>query len=315
MHDWRETSAVQVSSTAICAGASAAISKSLMYPFDTLKLRIQILNLGGTLSEGSELGKGSELKHCGELKSGLSSRVSSTTRLRSEQTLSHSRSTLEGLRRSFSWSLTRVYAGLLPKLVLYVPYQSLYMSSYVSAKKLLSPSKEQMYLFPLCGALAELSSSIVRLPMEVIKQRMQSGEIKNSIAAVKYALTHPTKVYSFKLFAAQTLCSDIPFGCVNWSVYEIASEHYSYIPVTYRGFLAGFTACVLTQPLDTVKTNAVVKNISFPDSFRSLTADSPSPYGALCRLYRGWWARVLHVAPTTAIYMTIFTYLYSHTSG
>lgn len=46
-------------------------------------------------------------------------------------------------------------------------------------------SEDQQYLGPMiAGAVAGAASSLIRVPTEVIKQRLQTGEFKSAVTAV-----------------------------------------------------------------------------------------------------------------------------------
>jgi solute carrier family 25 (mitochondrial S-adenosylmethionine transporter), member 26 len=219
-----------------------------------------------------------------------------------------------GLHPQSIYQLRGLYAGVLPKLALYGPYQALYMYTYTSARERLHPSYG-VWAFPISGVVADLAGTVVRLPMEVIKQRMQAGVYSSSVEAVKRIATCPrAQLLQQRLFIAQTLFHDIPYGLVQWTTYELLtrSEALSFFPKhavhVAVGMSAGALAAFVTTPLDVVKTRIVtrsseytgisqaVKKILVEDGARAFT--------------RGWFFRVMHIAPGTGIYFGLFHLLY-----
>ena len=72
-----------------------------------------------------------------------------------------------------------LYAGVWGNLVGVAPASAIFMAVYEPVKQAVAAavSEDRAFLGPLAGGVAAgLASSIVRVPTEVIKQRMQTGE-------------------------------------------------------------------------------------------------------------------------------------------
>eukprot|EP00758_Cryptobia_borreli_P009135 Tbor_TRINITY_DN5449_c1_g6::TRINITY_DN5449_c1_g6_i1::g.24226::m.24226/K15111/SLC25A26; solute carrier family 25 (mitochondrial S-adenosylmethionine transporter), member 26 len=126
------------------AALASIITKTLLHPIDTIKCRFQSIS-GARCSFATETTLSRVMK-----------------------------------RYKYKWSPVYMYSGLPSKLVLYAPYQALYMTSLVSTREYLTivvtegsdgpPSTIQRCIIALSAATAgELTSSFIRVPMEAIK--------------------------------------------------------------------------------------------------------------------------------------------------
>ena len=199
------------------AAVATVLTKSVLHPIDTIKIRVQA-------------------KHHGSLRA---------------------------LYNSYKgqWGVGHLYAGLPIKLLLYAPYQSLYMTAYMWSKPLLyaaglsapaekgdgtagggagtlsaanaysggggsssssAPTvvRQNKSLEAVTGALiAEFSCAFIRVPMEVMKVRLQASVTKNTRTAARDFVRQGLSKTS-RLFVPQTLCHDLPYSVTQWLVYE-----------------------------------------------------------------------------------------------
>jgi hypothetical protein len=82
------------------------------------------------------------------------------------------------------------HAGVFQNLLGVAPASAIFISVYEPVKKWVEArvDPERNYLGPMAaGAAAGVASSFVRVPTEVIKSRLQTGEVKGAIAAVSLA--------------------------------------------------------------------------------------------------------------------------------
>ena len=80
----------------------------------------------------------------------------------------------------------------------------------------------------------------------------------------------------------------------------------SYLTVALAAACAGGTAATITNPLDTLRTRVQVHPtpITVRQAFRMVIDE-----GGVTRLWRGASARVLSMAPTTALLLTSYEFL------
>ena len=199
-----------------------------------------------------------------------------------------------------------LFRGLIPKIALYAPYQSVYMTTYTVARDHLVPILPGSFGFAASGICAELAGSVIRVPMETIKQRMQTG----SITGMRSLLTvNLISFYHSRNFIAQTFVHDIPFGIVHWTVYEKLKRQENLSPGV-AGALAGTVTSIVTIPCDVIKTRMITRGHT-EDNYRTIRSTVRTMRAEGSRVWtRGWLPRVLHIAPSSALYMIIFDTLY-----
>ena len=218
-----------------------------------------------------------------------------------------------GLGLSRSLALSGIMNGLIPKLMLYAPYQGIYMSVYTDSRDRLhsssGPGDMELWKFALAGVSAELAGSVVRVPMETIKQRMQMGAIQSHRNLLHLLKSDPGQFFKPRNFLAQTLVHDIPCGTVHWVVYEYVKRRTGSEAAT-AGAVAGSTTALLTNPLDVIKTRMITKPNEYPTV--QYTVSSIYSKAGVRGFFAGVLPRVLHIAPNSALYMWIFDRLYKH---
>lgn len=258
--DWHDVVGhTSISSTAIAGAASSVITKTLLFPADTLKCRLQ---------------------------SGVSFKVF----------------TPKGMLN-----------GLLPKLILYSPYQAIYMSVYTQTRdKLHSGSTNegvQLWKFAAAGVVAELAGAGVRVPMEAIKQRMQTGNIASHRELWASITVNPLQFFRIRNFVAQTLVHDIPCGTVHWISYEyLKRSSNGHLSAPAAGALAGATTAIITNPFDVVKTKMITRSDEYKTV--STTVESIMASHGTRGFFKGMVPRILHIAPNSALYMWIFDLMF-----
>jgi solute carrier family 25 S-adenosylmethionine transporter 26 len=286
------------------AALSSLVTKSLLHPIDTLKCRAQ------ACPASAYYGKGFFQYYRGQ------------------------------------WSLGHLYGGLPIKLAVYIPYQSIYMTSYdLSRSRFASmwgagegmePTWASRTAVALSAAVvAEGATAVVRVPMEAIKIRIQSTASANTQTAITQLWQHGFRKVS-RLFVPQTLCSDLPYSCIQWITYEnvrprlkayvdsVFCEEDGKVPREQTRFYnaarlgssfaiggcSGLLASTLTIPLDVIKTRVVIMASSeqfggrvpgFVDTGRSMVRSE-----GVRALFRGGHWRVLWIASNTAVYFCIF---------
>lgn len=263
-------------SVAFASSAATVITKSVLHPLDTLKCRFQLLALSAssysssftdpffirrTSSSSSASGSSRATltramveaapEGGGRLSSSSSSSASSRFLSRfpffsSSQTAStasygghdHRFHAWHQVRHQFKgkWGFQYLYGGLPPKLLLYVPYQTLYISTYDTTRYVLmtmdhgdtTTSSARHHAPPkawhtvISSVSAELMSCLVRVPMEAMKMWVQSTTSQNSVVALRQLWTarHGKWIVLKGLVVPQTFIHDIPYSVCQWLAYE-----------------------------------------------------------------------------------------------
>ncbi|CAJ1432346.1 unnamed protein product [Effrenium voratum] len=157
-----------------------------------------------------------------------------------------------------------VYRGVVPKLLLYSPYQAVYMSAYITSRdSLLGPLGDSALTFVAAGIAAEVAGAAIRVPMEVSKLRLQLGVYSNTWHAVKDFCRNPWQIYRGS-FLPQTIMHDCFYSACGWLIFEsgrqwlFAAHGCSSLPVYENlglGLVTGTLASLVTNPVDVVKTS------------------------------------------------------------
>ncbi|KAL8477683.1 hypothetical protein ACS0TY_029833 [Phlomoides rotata] len=166
--------------------------------------------------------------------------------------------------------LKGLYSGLAGNLAGVLPASAVFVGVYEPAKqKLLRTFPENLSAVAhlTAGALGGLASSFIRVPTEVVKQRMQTGgQFTSAPNAVKLIVSKE----GFKgLYAGygSFLLRDLPFDAIQFCLYEqlrigykLAAKRELKDPENAMiGAFAGALTGAITTPLDVIKTRLMVQ--------------------------------------------------------
>ncbi|XP_030461522.1 S-adenosylmethionine carrier 1, chloroplastic/mitochondrial-like isoform X1 [Syzygium oleosum] len=165
--------------------------------------------------------------------------------------------------------LKGLYSGLAGNLAGVLPASAIFVGVYEPTKqKLLRAFPENLSALAhlTAGALGGLASSLVRVPTEVVKQRMQTREFASAPSAVRLIIARE----GFKgLYAGygSFLLRDLPFDAVQFCIYEqlrigyrlVARRELKDHENAMIGAFAGAITGAITTPLDVIKTRLMVQ--------------------------------------------------------
>ncbi|GLT68923.1 hypothetical protein SLA2020_411160 [Shorea laevis] len=165
--------------------------------------------------------------------------------------------------------LKGLYSGLTGNLAGVLPASALFVGVYEPTKqKLLKMFPENLSAFAhlTAGAIGGVAASLIRVPTEVVKQRMQTGQFSSPPDAVRLIASKE----GFKgLYAGygSFLLRDLPFDAIQFCIYE--QLRIGYKAAAQRdmndpenaiiGAFAGALTGAITTPLDVVKTRLMVQ--------------------------------------------------------
>ncbi|KAI3465432.1 hypothetical protein Pfo_022095 [Paulownia fortunei] len=176
---------------------------------------------------------------------------------------------LQAVRGGGEIILKGLYSGLAGNLAGVIPASALFIGVYEPTKqKLLKmlPENFSAIAHLAAGAVGGAASSIVRVPTEVIKQRIQTGQFVSAPDAVRLIVAKE----GFRgLYAGygSFLLRDLPFDAIQFCIYEqlrigykLAARRDLNDPENaIIGAFAGAITGAMTTPLDVIKTRLMVQ--------------------------------------------------------
>ncbi|KAG0605691.1 hypothetical protein M758_9G080500 [Ceratodon purpureus] len=162
-----------------------------------------------------------------------------------------------------------LYSGLAGNLLGVLPASAVFVGVYEPVKrKMLSVFPEQLSSLAhltagICGATI---SSLIRVPTEVVKQRMQTGQFVSAQAAVRQIVAKEGIRGLYAGFGS-FLLRDIPFDAFQFCIYEQLKIGYGKHvgrelndpEAAFMGLIAGAITGAVTTPLDVIKTRLMIQ--------------------------------------------------------
>lgn len=172
------------------------------------------------------------------------------------------------------------------------------------------------FVYMFSASLAQIISSSIRCPFEVIKQHLQIGIFFDTKCAVR-SIYRSGGVPAFYTGYKSLLYKSIPYDAIEMTLYEIFRKYYkrifktaddsSLVMSVASGYLSSGIAAFVTTPMDVVKTRMMLSaaerspETSVIQMFRKIYRNE-----GLRGLYSGAFIRVMVVATAGAIYFAAF---------
>ncbi|KAJ2696522.1 S-adenosylmethionine transporter [Coemansia spiralis] len=162
-----------------------------------------------------------------------------------------------------------IYSGLSSAILGSAPGAAAFFLMYEKTKAAFAdqPARHQPLVHMLAASAGEVAACLVRVPTEVVKQRLQAGHHRSLGSAIRG--THAAEGLRgfYRGFLTQVV-REIPFTCIQFPLYEGMKQWYAREqgrPIrTWEaavcGSVAGGTAAALTTPLDVVKTRVMLSS-------------------------------------------------------
>ncbi|KAI9136103.1 mitochondrial carrier domain-containing protein [Paraphysoderma sedebokerense] len=170
-----------------------------------------------------------------------------------------------------------IFKGLLPAVIGSAPGAAAFFVTYEYFKTILSQLSPQQNYTPtnhmVAASLGEISACVVRVPTEILKQRLQAQQYSSTFEAVTSVYKSDGMLGFYRGYLS-TVLREIPFTCIQFPLYEYLKHrlHQSNIhsglppPKSYElailGSIAGGIAAAITTPLDVVKTRVMLSSKS-----------------------------------------------------
>eukprot|EP00617_Octactis_speculum_P005366 CAMPEP_0185774910 /NCGR_PEP_ID=MMETSP1174-20130828/80403_1 /TAXON_ID=35687 /ORGANISM="Dictyocha speculum, Strain CCMP1381" /LENGTH=269 /DNA_ID=CAMNT_0028462309 /DNA_START=9 /DNA_END=818 /DNA_ORIENTATION=- len=161
-----------------------------------------------------------------------------------------------------------IYNGLSAAAIGSAPGAAIFFCTYEKSKQFFSKNLESAALAQMSAAsLAEGMACMVRVPTEVVKQRMQIGVHKTVRDAATTIMKVEGPIGFFSGFGI-TVLREVPFSAIQFPIYEFLKKKWASYkgraePLPYEsaafGSAAGGFAAAVTCPLDVVKTRLMLK--------------------------------------------------------
>ncbi|XP_050727528.1 S-adenosylmethionine mitochondrial carrier protein-like [Eriocheir sinensis] len=211
-----------------------------------------------------------------------------------------------------------IYSGLGPAALASAPNAALFFCTYESMKKLLGSHVPSSYLPGVHMAAAsagEVVSCIIRVPMEVVKQRRQAQLSHSSIQIVRDVMRKEGPVGLFRGYAS-TVMREIPFSLIQFPVWELLKKTWSekqghYVDswqASLCGAFAGGLSAALTTPLDVAKTRIMLahhESITAKGNIKTVLRTVYKQQG-LSGLFAGVVPRTLWISVGGAVFFGVY---------
>ncbi|TMW64185.1 hypothetical protein Poli38472_012807 [Pythium oligandrum] len=207
-----------------------------------------------------------------------------------------------------------LFSGLSPTMMIAVPATVLY---YVSYDMLMHVGRDhapeyEAALPLIAGSSARVFAASVTSPLELIRTRMQSGNLANRGMVVMLSQVFRSGGSGALLSGlGATLARDVPFSAIYWTAFETSQRHVRETELSRGqrafvcGALSGAIAATVTTPFDVVKTLQQVQATKEGASIASILRDIVQRRG-VAGLFTGLGARLARVAPSCAIMISCY---------
>ncbi|KAJ2722796.1 S-adenosylmethionine transporter [Coemansia sp. Benny D115] len=165
-----------------------------------------------------------------------------------------------------------IYSGLSSAIIGSSPGAAMFFLTYEQTKAVLERQTAPEYqpLVHMAAASAgEIAACLVRVPTEVVKQRLQAGQHGSLAAAIRGTYGAEGLLGFYRGYLTQVV-REIPFTCIQFPIYEFLKQWQAQRrgrPVraweaALCGSVAGGIAAAATTPLDVVKTRVMLSTKS-----------------------------------------------------
>jgi len=164
----------------------------------------------------------------------------------------------------------RLWQGVAPPAMTAIPASAVFWAAYEPLKEnLYVATNSHMQAEIVAATFAEVVSLLVRVPSEVLKQRMQAGIHRQGLVDLVRSTHNAEGFRGFFVGFAATCNRSVPFALIQFPVYEelkrrmdgwVENENAQSSAWVggLSGALAGAIAGIITTPLDVIKTRIML---------------------------------------------------------
>ncbi|KAJ3301303.1 S-adenosylmethionine transporter [Kappamyces sp. JEL0829] len=167
-----------------------------------------------------------------------------------------------------SGGFSRIYSGLSSAILGSAPSAALFFLAYDTTKRKAPLGQHTSLTHMAAASLGEISACLVRVPTEVVKQRMQVGMMPDLASAARATYSSNGLLGFYRGFR-MTIFREIPFACIQFPLYERFKSEWASAAGTVAvsspqaalcGMVAGGIAAAVTTPLDVMKTRIMLSS-------------------------------------------------------
>lgn len=164
--------------------------------------------------------------------------------------------------------LRGLYNGFAPAVVASAPAAATFFATYDYVKSELEDKVQYKPIaHMLAAAAADVTSSTVRVPFEVVKQQLQSGLHGGSVRNAVSGIFQSKGIAGFMSGYGSLVLRELPFDALQFPLWEFFKARYAKIKgadlttieSSACGSAAGAIAASITTPLDVVKTRLMTQ--------------------------------------------------------
>ncbi|KAI6660027.1 S-adenosylmethionine mitochondrial carrier protein [Oopsacas minuta] len=164
-----------------------------------------------------------------------------------------------------SGGVSRLYAGIGPLLMGSMPSSATFFLTYEYVRTRGNVS-EMLAMNMLAASLGEITSCVVRVPCELIKQRAQANSLTSSWRVLKTVIREGGYKCLYRGYTA-TVTREVPFSLVQYPLWEYLKrlvrgegDKLAVWQSATVGAVAGGIAAAVTTPIDVAKTRIMLSN-------------------------------------------------------
>ncbi|XP_047495162.1 S-adenosylmethionine mitochondrial carrier protein-like [Penaeus chinensis] len=161
-----------------------------------------------------------------------------------------------------------IYSGIGPAAIASAPTAATFFLAYEGVKQLFSgkvPSKYEPGIHMFAASAGEVAACVIRVPVEVVKQRMQARMYQSSLQVVQVTLQQEGFRGLYRGYMS-TVIREVPFSIIQFPLWELFKKWWSNQQgrlvdswqSSLCGALAGGMAAAITTPLDVAKTRIML---------------------------------------------------------
>jgi len=216
-----------------------------------------------------------------------------------------------------SGGFSRIYAGIGPAAAGSAPNAALFFCTYDSVKKIAkrNGAADNAGLHMAAASCGEVTACLIRVPVEVIKQRKQTHATTSSIDILRTTLRQEGIGGLYRGYLT-TVLREIPFSLIQFPLWEFAKKTWANKKgselkpweSSLCGFLAGGFAAGMTTPLDVAKTRIMLAESGTLEAKQGIfgTLRQVGREGGVKGLFAGVTPRVMWISIGGAVFFGVY---------